>query len=96
MSDEKIKKSTVVFRGKKVPLYKIPTGMSGMTPDTKKAVEFNERLNDVTEDKAKGVPVEEIEDYYNSGDVTSSEVTDYINSRSNFEEADVLFDKVEE
>lgn len=97
MSEEKIRKSTVVVNGKKVPLFKIPTGMSGMTPDTKKAVEFNEKLNDTdAEYKAKGIPVEEVEEYYETGDVTSPEVTDFVNSRESFADADILFDTVEE
>lgn len=77
MVGEKIQKTYEVIGGKKVPVYKVPTGVSGLTPEAKADIELKISSKAKMQEHDKSSPVR-LAKLLDEGDVDSQEVEEYI------------------
>jgi hypothetical protein len=86
-----IKKSFIVRNGKRVPFFKIPTGVSGLTAETKSDTKSNDKKS--KSNYRTHIEKNDVDEYLETGEINSSEVTDYMSSAHEFSEME-LFDKI--
>lgn len=84
-----IKKSFITIEGKRVPLFKIPTGTSGLSVEAKIAQKLGEKDNQ----NYRVSKSEDVEEYLDTGEINSPEVIDFMSSTHEFSEME-LFDKI--
>lgn len=74
-----IKKTMISIKGQedKVPVFKIPAGISGATADVKAALEKIQNKIEDNEDYGTQVR-DKMENYFNTGETDDTEVEDYI------------------
>lgn len=78
--------------GKKVPVYRVPTGVSGLTPEAKADLEakISGKANMEAHDKSAPVRLAKLLD---DGDIDSQEVEEYLSTEMDAsEEVSSLFD----
>ena len=94
-----IEKSFVIIDGKKVPYYKVPPGMSGLTAEVKADLELKDSTALDAEDfeQVDRDPQleEEIERYLSAGNIDDYQAENYFRADASNEFED-LFDKIEE
>lgn len=91
-SGRKPVKTYEVIGGKRVPVFKIPTGMSGLTPEAKAEIEakIDGKAVQLSHDKSAPVRLDKLLD---DGDVDSEEVEEYVmNNMGASEDVVSLFD----
>lgn len=75
--EKKIVKTYEVIGGKKVPVYRVPTGVSGLTPEAKADLEAKVTGKAAMEAHDKSAPVR-LAKLLDDGDVDSQEVEEFI------------------
>lgn len=98
MSERKIEKTFLLIDGKKVPYYKVPAGVSGLTSEAKAELDLKSNtIIDAEEFETleKDPQLEaEIEKYLEVGDIDDYQAQNYFGSEVP-NEIEQLFDKIE-
>ncbi len=96
MTTNGIKTVMIEIDGKKVPMMRIPMGISGLTPETKHALEKIQNKSDAIDaDERQSIKLKnKIEYYYNTGDINcDSDVEEHLTRASSPDmEFEDLFD----
>lgn len=78
-----IEKTFVVINGKQVPLYKVPPGVSGLTPEAREALDLRMKIKGFEDDSLSSIELklkDKVDKYLDDGEIEDADLENYIES----------------